>query len=109
MISDSTFCARPTRTACSVATSAVRALSYSTQDLLHLELTPSRSAVTFKDLTVLGEGSGVSYGPSLTGAIKSIPALPKMIAQARHPKTKVILDGFTGDVRCGMNSYFMRS
>ncbi|GAA6001439.1 uncharacterized protein JCM10292_006254 [Rhodotorula paludigena] len=57
--------------------------------------------VTFKDLTVLGEGSGVSYGPSLTGAIKSIPALPKMIAQARHPKTKVILDGFTGDVRPG--------
>jgi len=57
--------------------------------------------VTFKGLTVKGEGSGISYGSSLTGALKSIPALPKTIKAARHPKTKVILDEFTGCVKPG--------
>ena len=57
--------------------------------------------VTFKNLTVKGEGSGISYGSSLTGALKSIPALPKTLKAARHPKTKVILDEFTGMVKAG--------
>lgn len=57
------------------------------------------SIVTFKDLTVKGTGSGVSYGSSLTGTITSIPGIPKAIKAALHPKVKVILDSFTGTVR----------
>ncbi|GAA5921798.1 hypothetical protein JCM3775_001825 [Rhodotorula graminis] len=57
--------------------------------------------VTFKNLTVKGEGSGISYGSSLTGTLKSIPALPQTLKAARHPKTKVILDEFTGMVKAG--------
>ncbi|KAJ8294266.1 Brefeldin A resistance protein [Rhodotorula toruloides] len=57
--------------------------------------------VTFKDLTVTGEGSGILYGASLTGLVRAIPALPKTIAAMRHPKVKTILDGFTGTLRPG--------
>ncbi|BGP40430.1 ATP-binding cassette transporter snq2 [Rhodotorula kratochvilovae] len=57
--------------------------------------------VTFRGLTVKGEGSGISYGPSLTGALRSIPSLPTKIKASRHPKTKVILDDFTGCVKPG--------
>lgn len=52
-------------------------------------------------MTVTGEGSGISYGASLTGALRAIPALPKTIAAMRHPKVKTILDGFTGTMRPG--------
>lgn len=55
--------------------------------------------MTFKNLTVKGTGSGISYGSSLTGTIQSIPGLPKAIKAAMHPKVKVILDSFTGTVR----------
>ncbi|GAA5983374.1 hypothetical protein JCM10908_000258 [Rhodotorula pacifica] len=57
--------------------------------------------VTFKDLTVKGTGSGISYGASLTGTIASLPGLPKAIKAAMHPKVKIILDSFTGTVRPG--------
>ncbi|GAA5915070.1 hypothetical protein JCM6882_006773, partial [Rhodosporidiobolus microsporus] len=57
--------------------------------------------VTFKNLTVAGEGSGLAYGQSITGAIQAIPSIPTKIAAARHPKRKVILDDFSGTVRPG--------
>ncbi|GAA5975740.1 hypothetical protein JCM11641_005856 [Rhodosporidiobolus odoratus] len=57
--------------------------------------------VTFKNLTVAGQGSGLAYGQSITGTFQSIPSLPKTLAAARHPKRKVILDDFTGSVRPG--------
>ncbi|GAA5839263.1 hypothetical protein JCM11251_006022 [Rhodosporidiobolus azoricus] len=57
--------------------------------------------VTFKNLTVTGQGSGLAHGQSLTGAIMAIPSIPTKIAAARHPKRKVILDNFSGTVRPG--------
>ncbi|GAA5913660.1 hypothetical protein JCM5296_007276 [Sporobolomyces johnsonii] len=57
--------------------------------------------VTFKDLRVVGEGSGLTYGPSLTGALTGITRLPAAIASLRHPKKKNILHNFTGTVRPG--------
>ncbi|GAA5925123.1 hypothetical protein JCM10213_000539 [Rhodosporidiobolus nylandii] len=57
--------------------------------------------VAFKDLTVAGEGSGLAYGQSVTGALEAIPSLPTKLAAARHPKRKVILDSFTGAAKPG--------
>lgn len=58
-----------------------------------------RATVTFKDVTVKGTGSGVSYGMSLTGTIQAIPGLPKAIKAAFRPKEKIILDSVTGCVK----------
>ncbi|GAA6060988.1 hypothetical protein JCM10212_000674 [Sporobolomyces blumeae] len=57
--------------------------------------------VTFKDLNVQGEGSGLAYGPSLTGAFSAIGRLPKTIASLRHKARKNILHSFSGSVRPG--------
>ncbi|GAA6016702.1 hypothetical protein JCM11491_000212 [Sporobolomyces phaffii] len=57
--------------------------------------------VTFKDLTVTGEGSGLAYNTSLVGGLTAITRLPKAIASLRHPKHKTILNSFTGSVRPG--------
>jgi len=57
--------------------------------------------VTFKDLTVTGEGSGLAYNTSLSGSLTAITRLPKAIAALRHPKHKTILNSFTGSVRPG--------
>ncbi|GAA5967234.1 hypothetical protein JCM3765_001744 [Sporobolomyces pararoseus] len=57
--------------------------------------------VTFKDLTVTGEGSGLAYNTSLGGMLTAVTRLPKAIAALRHPKHKTILNSFTGSVRPG--------
>lgn len=57
--------------------------------------------VTFKELNVQGEGSGLAYGPSLTGALSGLSRLPKAIASMRHKARKNILHSFTGTVRPG--------
>lgn len=50
-------------------------------------------------MTVKGTGSGISYGMSLTGTLRAVPSLPKTLKGMFRPKTKVILDSFTGCIK----------
>ncbi|SCZ91970.1 BZ3500_MvSof-1268-A1-R1_Chr5-3g08254 [Microbotryum saponariae] len=57
--------------------------------------------VTFKDLHVTGEGSGLSYGDTLGSLLSAPLRLGSMIKSMRHPVRKNILVDFTGTVKPG--------
>lgn len=55
--------------------------------------------VTFEDLHVTGDGSGLAYGPTVGSIFTGVLRIGSAIKASRHPKRKDILQGFTGSLQ----------
>lgn len=55
--------------------------------------------VSFENLSVIGDGSGLAYAPTMGDILAAPGRLPAKIKAARHPVRKAILADFNGSVR----------